>query len=189
MLGCHSKSVSSEELQSYVLDEDNGLQKSVESSGTKVTVTYRPTDLWVQQEIEGKIVKAPTVDSLRRKYSRYYYFIVSLSRDNKEALHQVRTMGHYSDLVQTMSFAMSQFVNLTTTKQDTIIVSDSMLNRTYGLGSSTDLLLVFERVKAEDDDWVQLNLSEFGLGLGNQRFRFASKDFERLPSLDFSVAN
>lgn len=189
LYSCGPKEISKEELQSYILDEDNGLRKSAEFNGTNISVTYRPTDLWVDQEVGDKIVDKASIDSLRGKYSSYYYFIVSLSRNNKEALHQVASMSEYSEIVQTMSFRMPEHVTLTTTKQDTIPVGDFMLNRTYGLSSSTDILFAFNREKANGNSWVQFNLNEFGLGLGNQGFRFSIKDFEQTPILNFNIDN
>jgi hypothetical protein len=79
---------------------------------------------------------------------------------------------------------MNDFVTLTTA-QDTIPVGDFMLNRTYGMSNSTDLLFVFSRDKAKDKDWVQFNLNEFGLGAGNQRFRFRTNDIADAPGVDF----
>jgi hypothetical protein len=63
------------------------------------------------------------------------------------------------------------------------------LNRTYGLSSTTDLLFVFNKKKAAGTDWVQFNLNEFGLGLGNQRFRFSTMDLEETPQINFSTDN
>jgi hypothetical protein len=185
--GCASQELSLDELQSYIADEDNGLQLSAEANGTKISVTYRPTDLWVHQEISDAAVDKTVVDALRKKYSAYYYFIVSFSRNNKEAVHQMNSMEDYGDLVQTMSFRMSQYAVLTTAKQDTIPVSDFMMNRTYGLSSSTDVLFAFNKEKVKANDWVQINLKEFGLGLGNQRFRFITKNLEETPFLHFQL--
>jgi hypothetical protein len=186
---CSPKKFSAEELQAYIIDEENGTSLTEELNGTKVTVTYRPTDLWVSHEIDHEVVSMPEIDSLRKRYSDYYYFTVSLSRNNKEALHQVNNMGEYSELVQTLSFRMPQYVTLTTAKQDTIPVGDFILNRTYGLSSTTDLLFVFNKKKAAGTDWVQFNLNEFGLGLGNQRFRFSTMDLEETPQINFSTDN
>ncbi len=94
-------------------------------------------------------------------------------------------MTAYSDLVQTLSFRMSHYVTLTTAPADTIPVGDFMLNRTYGLSQSTDLLFVFNNEKVRGKEWIQFNLNEFGLGTGNQRFRFRTKDIETLPGIDF----
>jgi hypothetical protein len=109
---------------------------------------------------------------------------MSLSSNDKEALHQIAS-DQYSDLVQTLSFRMSNYVTLTTSVNDTIPVGDFMLNRTYGMSNSTDLLFVFNREKTKDTDWVQFNLNEFGLGIGNQRFRFDMHTLENVPEVAF----
>ncbi|HEY3405549.1 MAG TPA: hypothetical protein VGK59_19335 [Ohtaekwangia sp.] len=184
---CKPAVLSPEALTAFVADEKNGLKKSVEVEGVKIEVAYRPTDLWIYQEIEDDIVSPGRIDSLRSKYDRYLYFVVSLSKNNKEALHQVEGgFGQYSDLVQTLSFRMPEYTTLTTAVQDTIHMGDFTLNRTYGLSTATELLFVFNREKAVDSEWVQLNLNEFGLGVGNQRFRFATEDLKNVPALAFA---
>jgi hypothetical protein len=185
-VACTPSHLSKEELVAFIGDEENGVKQSVTLGKTQVDVLYRPTDLWVAQELDGEMPQAARIDSLRKKYDRYYYFILSLSRDDKEALHQVQEgFGQYSELVQTMSFRMPEYVTLTTAGQDTIPVGDFMLNRTYGMSKATELLFVFSREKAANQEWVQFNLNEFGLGIGNQRFRFRRSDLERVPALTF----
>lgn len=185
LYGCSNpKELSYNALQSYILDEESGLHHSIDVDGSMVSVTYKPTDLWVSQEIGESAMDDPTIDSLRLKFSPYHYFILSLSRENKEALSQFTGGNGYSDLVQTMSFRMHDFVNLTTSKQDTIPVSDFALNRTYGLSPATDIVFVFERDKVSGN-WIQFNLNEFGMGLGNRSFRFSVEDLEQSPLLNF----
>ncbi len=170
-----------------MLSPENDLTKEAGIDGYQVQLTYRPTDLLVHQELDGGPYDTAEVSGLREKYGRYYYFILSLSRDSKEALHQLDGgMGQYSALVQTLSFRMREYVTLTTSARDTIPVADFMLNRTFGLSQSTDLLFVFAREKARNDEWVQFNLDEFGLGVGNQRFRFRREDLDNVPPLKFT---
>lgn len=169
------------QLTQYVLDESNGLTRSNLAGNTKITVTYRPTDLWVHQELGDFETDSSKIVALRKKYEGHLYFVVSFSTDNKEALHQTQNFGQYSDLVQTISFRMPQYVTLTTSSMDTVYVADFIMNRTYGMGSSTDVLFVFNKEKTNGQDWVQFNLNEFGLGVGNQRFRFRKADMEEAP--------
>lgn len=179
-----------EELSHFVRDTKNGLTKSVEVNGIKAEVTFRPTDLWVHQELGDEHGTPDEIERLRTKYNDYYYFILSLSRNNKEALHQVQGgMEQYSELVQVLSFRMPEYTTLTTSASDTIPVADFMLNRTYGMSSSTDVLFVFNREKAKEQEWVQFNLNEFGLNMGNQRFRFRREDLDRVPQLQFISMN
>jgi len=174
------------ELNNFILEPKNGLVKTVEVNGYRIDVTFRPTDLWVHQELGENSMPFNEIEKLREKYDHYYYFILSLSRNNKEALHQVSEgMGKYSELVQVLSFRMPEYTTLTTAAYDTIPVADFMLNRTYGFNASTDLLFVFNREKAQGQSWVQFNLNEFGLGVGNHRFRFSNKDLDRAPGINF----
>jgi hypothetical protein len=174
-----------DELHEFVADEDNGLAKSVDLELYSIKITHRPTDLLVHQELDNTTVSNSVIDSLRSKYSRYYYFILSLSANGKEALHQPGQSDAYGDLVQTLSFRMGSYVNLTTSSADTIPVADFMINRTFGLSESTDLLFVFNREKTKGTEWIQFNLYEFGLGVGDQKFRFKTEDLEAVPRLDF----
>jgi hypothetical protein len=186
LFNCTAGELSKEELHQYILDESAGLYKSAEMKGTKVEVTYWPTDLLVEQET-GNTVSSAIVDSLRKKYNRYYYFTVSLSHNNKEALHQSNDR-EYRDLVQTMAFRMHKFVKLTTAQRDTIPLADYILDRTYGTTGSTSLLFAFNNEKAQGSDWVQFNLNEFGLHVGNQRFRFETDALNKTPNLKFNQA-
>lgn len=184
--GCMKDKMSFEELQSYVVDSDNGLSKSVMANGIDVTVTYRPPDLWVHQDVDGVVSSNRTIDSLRYKYSQYYYFILSLSRGDKEAL-QVSSSYDYGEIVQTMAFRMSDYVTLTSSEKDTVLVGDFVLNRTQGIASSTDMLFAFGKEKIGNDKSVQFNLKEFGLGTGDQQFTFLINDLQSTPRIDFGI--
>lgn len=181
---------SAEALNEFVRNPDHGLVKTAEVNDYKIGVTYRPTDLWVHQELGSMNGAKEEITRLRGKYDNYYYFILSLSRNNKEALHQVQGgMEQYSELVQVLSFRMPEYATLTTSTSDTIPVADFMLNRTYGMSSSTDVLFAFNREKAKGQEWVQFNLNEFGLQVGNQRFQFRREDLDQAPQLQFSTTN
>ena len=179
--------LTSEELNKFILDTNNGLVQKAEVNGYAIEVMYKPTDLWVQQEVDGQPIDETKLKVIREKYDPYYYFILNLSKNNKEALQVDGAFGQYSALVQTLSFRMNNYVNMTTSAQDTIPTADFILNRTYGLSNATSLLFVFNKEKGKDKDWVQFNLNEFGLGVGNQRFRFKTKDLEEVPHIKFNT--
>ena len=186
--GCHvSEFDSAEGLTWYISCPENGLTKTSESNGIKVTVSCQPTDLLVFHEAGDSPIDTTVANSLRKKYSNYYYFVMSFSRNNEEVLHKLAGgMEQYSWLVQTLSFRMGDHVRLITSTGDTIRVSDFMLDRTYGLNKSTSVLFVFNKEKANGRDWIQFNLDEFGLGIGNQHFRFYKQQIDEAPQIDFS---
>ncbi|GAA0189796.1 hypothetical protein GCM10009122_50560 [Fulvivirga kasyanovii] len=187
-VACKPEYLSEEELKSYVLDEDNNLSKSSSYKGFDIQVTYRPNDLIILQETGGETaVDTAELKRLESKYSDYYYFILSISRDDKEALYQSGGgQGQFSELVQVLSFRMGQYVNLTTSERDTIPVGDYVYPRTYGMGGATTLMFAFSREKVKADEWLQFNLKEFGMGLGSQTFRFRREDLENVPQIKFT---
>jgi len=180
--------LSEKDLKAYLLDRDNGLSKEHVLKGNKSIVTYRPTDLLVLQEARGTTkVDSSTLARLQQKYQNHYYFILSLSKDNKEAEYQQQGMGQFSDLVQTLSFRMPEHVNMTTNSRDTIPVGDYIYPRTYGMSNASTLMFAFNKEKIKNTEWVQFNLKEFGLGIGNQNFRFKTSDLENTPRIKFEI--
>lgn len=189
LTGCvDHKHYSEADLQEYVLTEDNGLTKIYESGEAKIVVTYRPTDLLVAQEL-GNVsnYSIEEIQALRNKYGQYAYFILSISSGNKEALYSGNlAYEQFSNLVQNLAFRLDQYANLTTSASDTIPVADFVFPRTYGAGSATSLMAVFNKQDFTKSKWVQFNLKEMGLGLGNRKFRFVTQDIESAPNIDFS---
>lgn len=185
-IGCATRDLTPDALNKYVLNPDNGLIRQAEINSYKIVVYNKPTDLWVQQEIEGEAISPLKIDSLQKKYDQYYYFILDLSLNDKEALRVNGEMEQFSTMVQTLSFRMNNYVSMTTAAKDTIPVADFILNRTYGLSHATSLLFIFDRKRSNGAEWVQFNLNEFGLGVGDQRFRFSTEDLKNVPRIEFN---
>jgi hypothetical protein len=171
--------LSDKDLIKYVQNEKNGLKQKQKAGEVDIIITYRPTDLLVIQEL-GEQRTTSAIEIARKKFQQYYYFMLSLSKNGKEALHQNESYNQYSDLVQKLSFRLPEYVTMTTLN-DTIPVADFYLNRTFGLASSTDLLIVFEKAKAKNSETIQININEFGMNTGNCRFKFRKSDIDECP--------
>jgi hypothetical protein len=153
----------------------------------KVEATYQPTDLFVLRELGTAKADSTSLKRWFAKYGGHYYFILSISKNGKEAITATQMpYGEFSELLQTVSFRMGEYVNMTTAKQDTIPLADFIYNRTFGMASSSDVLMVFDKKKAANTDWVQINLKELGLGLGTQNFRFDRDRLDQVPNIDFN---
>jgi len=140
-VSCQNRLVTENELKEYVLEEDHKLIQKQERAGIDLSVSYRPTDLLAAQELRTKKdVSIAGVDSVRSKYRNYAYFVLNLSKGNKEVLKQMSNFGSFSNTLQTLSFDMANKVNLTTSNQDTIPVADFIYPRLYGASQSTSLL-------------------------------------------------
>ncbi|MBI3218344.1 MAG: hypothetical protein HYZ44_02425 [Bacteroidetes bacterium] len=187
---CAKQKVSEEEMKKYIRDVDNGLRQSITTGEFTVEATYQPTDLFVLRELGSS---KPDTASLKKWYTKYgghYYFILSISKNGKEAISPTQMpYDQFSDLLQTVSFRMGEYTNMTTSKKDTIPLADFIYNRTFGMATGTDILMVFDKKKAAETDWVQINLQELGLGLGTQNFRFDRKRLDEAPEIDFNEAN
>lgn len=182
--GCQSLPQTPEELAAYVQDPQHGLIQEKQVGPVRMQVQYRPTDLLVAQELPGSR-DAEQIKALREKYRQYAYFILSYSQDNKEALYQRADYGQFSETLQNLAFRMNRFTQFTTSHQDTISPVDFAYPRLYGHGNSTQVMLVFDREKIPDDDWIQLTVEDVGLGTGRQHFRFDNKQLHNAPSINF----
>lgn len=190
LCSCQSGYMHKEELEAYVSDADHEVTKEREYKGYKVQVTYKPSDLLILQENnDSEQLDSSSYSRLYQKYHNYYYFILELSRGDKEVLMQHATSPEYTELVQTLSFRMGQYVNLTTSERDTIPVGDYTFPRTFGMGSSNALMFAFSKADVEQDEWLKFNLQEFGLGLGIQSFRFDIEKLESTPRIEFKITD
>lgn len=186
---CKSDYLTEEELNAFILESENGLIEEYETNGIKSTVAFKPTDLLILQETSGNTsLDSLELNRLKNKYADHYYFILSLSKNDEEAEYNSGgDYGQFSELVQTLSFRMGQYVNLTTSNRDTIPISDYIYPRTYGMSNASTLMFAFDKEKALDDKWVQFNIREFGLGTGNRNFRFRTKALEGVPNIKFDI--
>jgi hypothetical protein len=182
--GCRPETLSPERAAAYAMDESNGLRKSRKVGDLQMDVVFRPNDLLVFQEVRSRSYDSTELASLQKKYSPNLYFILALSDKSREAL--TPSDSRYLELVETLSFRMSEYVTLTTSSGDTLALKDFVMNRTLGMSSSTDVIFVFDRKNTLTDDWVAVNLKEFGLGTGDQTFKFLTRDLLAIPSIEFS---
>ena len=183
---CSKGYLTEKELKKYVLDESNGLRKSIHQGDYTVDAIYRPADLLVLQEMGKSTPDSAMLKKLYGKYGSHYYFILNISKNGKEAVNPAAIPGdEFSEVLQNVSFRMGEFVNMTTARQDTIPLADFIYNRTFGMSSSSEILLVFDKEKDKDTDWLQINLAELGLGIGLQNFRFEKDKLEHAPRIDF----
>jgi len=186
---CTPNHLTEDELRKYILDADHGLTKEVVIDDFKVSATFRPTDLLIAQEVSSP-ADTIQINRLKKKYGDHYYFVLALSRNGREAI-QAGTLpqDQFSELLQTISFRMGAFITLTTSRQDTIPLADFAYTRTFGMGGSNDILRVFNKERITDQQWVQINLAEFGLGLGRQSLKFNCKDLDNIPRIEFTTFN
>lgn len=176
-----------EELLTYVRDEDHGLYQKQERNGLEVSLMYRPTDLVINQELQSKkTITQPEIQKLKEQYGPYAYFVLSYSDRGKEALYtRSQGQGDFSEKLRRLSFRMGEYVHMTTSQKDTLYLKDSYYPRMHGMGTSSRVLLVFDRAKIEQSEWASLHVKDVGFGTGRMHFKINTKEIKDIPGLEF----
>ena len=184
LISCKHNPQSIMELEQYVMDEASGLIQSTQYGPVRMQMIYRPTDLLVAHDLssisEADNSKAQTI---RERYNPYLYFVLDIEQEEQNVLYKRNNQQEFSQLLQNLSFRMGNYVQMTTSEHDTIPLTDFAYPRLYHYGGSTQVMLVFDRDKLQQDEWIQLTLKDIGLGTGRQHFRFQMKDIDNTPNL------
>ena len=186
-MSCGQKRFDSEkELWTYVKTPENGYYHEKEIGQVKYTLTYRPTDILVRQELPKEFTEQ-MVDSLRKKYGEYLYFNLSMSANNRELLsNRVGSKGTYSAMVNELTFGMGDKVHLISQTRDTIGLLDYVYPRMYGMGRNTDILLVYP--KGDNflkEEYFLLTIEDLGFATGEVTFKIDTKTLSKEPRLNF----
>jgi hypothetical protein len=188
LISCSPKELSHDKLNAYLQDESNGL-KQVQTVGSfTYSLTYRPTDILVWQELsDKKNVQDSIVGKLKKKYQDYNYYLLSISADSKDVLNSASpNMQVFSQNLQTLSFRMAEYTYAVTEKKDTIPLADFYFPRLYGMGGSTQVLLAYNK-NNEPGTYTDIYVDDIGLGTGRQVFRFKKEDIEKTPKLNYQL--
>jgi hypothetical protein len=82
-----------------------------------------------------------------------------------------------------MSFEMGKYITLYTDKRDTLPLGDFIFDQEYGMTNANNLLLAFNQEKSKSSNTIDIDVSEFGLGIGNTRFEFNKRDIDEVETL------
>ena len=153
-----------------------------------VEVIYRPTDLIVMQELHGKMVSEETsneINELAHRYGEYHYFVLSYSMGGREALYAgSQDYGQFSENLQKLAFRMQEYLYMTTDRRDTVQLADFYYPRMHGMGTATQLLLVFSKEAAGDSEVLKLHIKDVGFGTGRMHFNFDVQDIRKVPRIE-----
>lgn len=176
---CSASVASEAEIKTFLRDPDHGLLKSTEDSGFEIEALYRPTDFIVKQQMEKGSPRE--IDSLRKEYAKYHYFLLTISKDGKDLeTHFAYDLGSFADRISFLSSGFSSKIYLQTKDKD-YSIQDYVYARSYGTGPSR-FLLVFERPAEAKFD---LTIEGYELGFGKVQFAFDQSDIKKIPNLLF----
>lgn len=184
---CTKKSFNTkEELWDYLRDTDHGYLQEKNVNNYDFSLLYKPTDLLVSQEL-GDSKDEEKLKSLRKKYSQYLYFTLSMSRNNKELLSTTpKNRQEFGRMVNELAFGMDKKVHVFTPKKDTLALLDYVYPRMYGMSKATTMLFVYPRDKKYlKGDYLNLTISDLGTYTGKVKFKVPIKVIDNEPTLNF----
>jgi hypothetical protein len=182
LLGCKPKqAVDQNTLISFVDNENNGLKKTIEEKGFKLTMKYRPMDFIAQQQMQTG--KQKEYDSLSNYFSKYIYFNLLITYDKKD-LESAFGLNpeSFADNISYLSSDFSQSIKLLTPK-DTSDILDYAYSRSYGIGAS-NFLLIFNKPQSSQ---FEIEIKGYQLGFGKVSFPFNQTDIEKTPKLKLKL--
>jgi hypothetical protein len=175
-----------QELLSYVTDEDHGYQYKKTVNGVDYVLQYRPTDLLVKQELGDKFSEVQ-IETLRKKYNKYLYFNLSMSKNNQELLNGVaRDKAKFGQMVNDLAFGMEEKVHVYTPEKDTLEMADFIYPRMYGMSKSTSIMIVYPREnKYLKNEYLNFVIEDLGLETGDIKFKIETQPLQKEPQLRF----
>lgn len=184
---CNQNTFDSEQgLLEYINDENHGYTQKKSVNGYDFVLTYRPTDLLVNQELPDKFTDKE-ITQLRDKYNKYLYFNLSMSKNGQELLSVApENRNEFGAMVNQLAFGMTDKVHLYTPSKDTIQMADFVYPRMYGMSKATTMMFVFPKEdNALDDDYLNFTLEDLGIYTGEIKFKVPTQYIKEQPLLLF----
>lgn len=175
-----------EEMSKYIKDEDNGYYYKKTVAGVDYVLQYRPTDVLVKQELGDKI-DAAQINKLRRKYRKYLYFNLSMSKNNQELLNGMASdKAKFGQMVNELAFGMEEKIHFYTPEKDTLAMADFIYPRMYGMSNNTSIMIVYPREsKFVTQDYLNFVVEDLGLDTGDIKFKVNPQALQKEPQLQF----
>jgi hypothetical protein len=174
-----SKALDEKQLREYINNEENGLKKTVAYENYTISMTYRPTDLIVKQQMNQN--SQHEIDSLRKIYSKYVYFTMTIEKDGKDLETDfAMNPSQFSSMISYLSAQFGSNISLET-EGGREPIKEYVYVRSYGTGPS-NFLLVFD--KPQESDFTIL-VEGHDIGFGRTTFSFNKSDIEQTPNLKF----
>lgn len=176
------------ELLKYLNKPENGLCIEKHINGVDMVLRYKPYQLFVEQHLRAfpDSLKGNELLKLEEMYQDNFYLQLSLGRNQQEVVNAYVNTPMYGQLVRSLSFGMRELVVLTTQNRDTLLMKDFSYTPTYGMANSSQVLLVYDKNKIANSDYLKFQVKEMGLRTGDVSFKIRTKDIKNIPNLKYN---
>jgi hypothetical protein len=183
---CNNRAFNNEEeLVAFIEDESNGYIQHKTVNGVNFSLMYRPTDLLVKQEFGNRKVTKVELKELKKKYEKFMYFNLSMSKNGQELLSVApKDRYEFGVMVNQLTFEMNEKVYLYTKSKDTLDMVDFVYPRMYGISKATTLMFVYPKEKL-NEEFLNFTIQDIGLFTGEVKFKIPTKRIKNEPQLAF----
>lgn len=177
---CNPKIKNKVDLLIYINNHKNGLMDTLKKSDVTAKVKWQPWQLIANRL--STVKNKQIVNS--EMFSENLYFILSFSSKNKEVIRQL-PFDKYSEMVQVLSFRMSKFISAKPDEGISVAPAECLFQQTYGMTDANMLLIIFNKRDLIGCKDLTISIKEFGLGIGNLKFRLNADKIEKISQSDY----
>lgn len=177
------------EIREYVLNPANGLHHTLRVNQTLISLSYKPIDLFLAQDLKRfHTLRQHVVDSLRSLYSGNLYFALDLSINGREIESQFLTNKlAYDQVLQYLNHDIGKQISVTVDNLKNLPISGHVFVRMYGSKSKTHLVIAIKRNEIITSSKFEVIIDDTVLGIGKHIFSFKTNDIINTPSLEFDL--
>jgi hypothetical protein len=181
LIRCKNSSIDKAELIKYVKDPQNGLMKEEMVDGFLYQLQFKPSDLILSHEVQGK--HEQTKDSLKKQYVNRMYFVLSMSKDSSEILGNMN--DRYTELLKEFSFKMNTMIRIIDKNNGQIIYPvDAVYPRTFAVGGPTSILICFDDKLLSRLDRFEVRVKDILNDSSEElKFQFNQTSIKKIPNL------
>lgn len=184
-----SEGINQKELREYLLDPDNGLHHTLRLNQTLISLSYRPVDLFLAQDLERyHTYTQDVVDSLGSLYSENLYFALDLSINGREIESQFLTDKlAYDQILQYLNHDIGKQISVTVDNVKNLPITGHVFVRMYGATGKTNLIIAVKRDAVITSNAFEVIIDDARLGIGKHIFSFKTSDLINTPSLQLGL--
>lgn len=175
------KEIPLQELKAYPSNPESGLWKIYEEGDIKIEMQYKPKDLIIEQN--GGLTGSAVWDSVAKELCSYDYFVMRISKNNKEFESNYAGDPSYVNIVNYLSTSMAKDIWLAIGREE-IKPTDVMFVPSYGMSHASTVMLVFQSNLYNRKEDFKVVFNDSALGTGRHEFPFKFDALEDIPALE-----
>ncbi len=195
--GCEKRFDNLKSIYQWINDPGNGLVKTKNVEGIKLTVKYLPAEFLALKEAkEESVYNAKTYDSLFNLYKSSHTFLLSIAsveneNSNDPMYKDLEDFPEYKKRAKTMNFDMQSYLTLRTSTEE-FKPTLAIMENTYSLKGQRNIYVVFTDQSPKDEmkeDAFDFVFNDEIFQTGQNHFIFEKSDITGMPAINSNTIN